>query len=77
MIKYHCIRSAARGRVKFCFLGGILMNEKNGARAGRGRLIVYCLFGLMFFFSISATMTGILHPDMTAHYARGPHGQSA
>lgn len=45
------------------------MNEKNGARAGRGRLIVYCLFGLMFFFSISATMTGILIPDMTAHYA--------
>ena len=45
------------------------MNEKNGARAGRGRLIVYCLFGLMFFFSISATMTGILIPDMTAQYA--------
>ena len=40
------------------------MNEKNGARAGRGRLIVYCLFGLMFFFSISATMTGILIPDI-------------
>lgn len=45
------------------------MNEKNGAKPGRGRLIVYCLFGLMFFFSISATMTGILIPDMTAHYA--------
>ena len=45
------------------------MNEKNGAKAGRGRLIVYCLFGLMFFFSISATMTGILIPDMTAQYA--------
>ena len=45
------------------------MNEKNGAKAGRGRLIVYGLFGLMFFFSISATMTGILIPDMTAHYA--------
>ena len=44
------------------------MNEKNGAKAGRGRLIVYCLFGLMFFFSISATMTGILIPDMTAQY---------
>lgn len=32
------------------------MNETSGAKPGRGRLIVYCLFGLMFFFSISAAI---------------------
>lgn len=37
--------------------------------AGKGQLIVYCLFGLMFFFSISATMTGILISDISEHYA--------
>lgn len=37
--------------------------------AEKGQLIVYCLFGLMFFFSISATMTGILISDISEHYA--------
>lgn len=44
------------------------MKENNGGRIDRGRMVVYCLFGLMFFFSISATMTGILIPDMTVYY---------
>ena len=39
-----------------------------GEVRSRGRLILCCMFGLMFFFSISATMTGILIPDMKAHY---------
>ena len=39
-----------------------------GEVRSRGRLILCCMFGLMFFFSISATMTGILIPDMKAYY---------
>ena len=39
-----------------------------GEVRSRGRLILCCMFGLMLFFSISATMTGILIPDMKAHY---------
>ena len=32
------------------------------------KIIIYCLFGIMFFFAISSTMTGILVPDLTETY---------
>lgn len=34
----------------------------------RAGFVLYCLFGVMFFFAISATMTGILIPGMTESY---------
>lgn len=36
--------------------------------AGRMRFIVYCLFGIMFFFAISSTMVGILVPEIISAY---------
>lgn len=36
--------------------------------SGRMKIIIYCLFGIMFFFAISSTMIGILIPEMTASY---------
>lgn len=59
---------AAKGCAKFS-LGEMLMKKTSGASAGRGQLIIFCLFGLMFFFSISATMTGLLISDITESYA--------
>lgn len=38
-------------------------------QTGRMRLIVYCLFGIMFFFAISSTMIGILVPEIIADYS--------
>lgn len=38
-------------------------------QTGRMRLIVYCLFGIMFFFAISSTMIGILVPEIVADYS--------
>lgn len=35
---------------------------------GRMKIIIYCLFGIMFFFAISSTMIGILIPEMTESY---------
>ena len=36
--------------------------------SGRMKIIIYCLFGIMFFFAISSTMIGILIPEMTTSY---------
>ena len=36
--------------------------------SGRMKIIIYYLFGIMFFFAISSTMIGILIPEMTTSY---------
>ena len=45
-------------------------NKQTGASSqeARMKIIIYCLFGIMFFFAISSTMTGILVPDLTETY---------